>query len=226
MTKEDKKIEALVYPNSDSPRLFKNKFLEFLTKSHPAVIFGMYIIISYFLISHYYNHYQTTVLSIIGLFLLGVFAWTLAEYLMHRFLYHKIEDATYNSGIQYLFHGIHHEYPNDKGRLVLPVIPSLIIAALFFGLFYLIMRKYAFVFAPGFVMGYATYMTIHYTIHVVKPPKKYDFWWRLHNIHHYQQHDRAFGVSSPLWDIIFGTMPEKGRKTVDVIIKKKDHEKD
>lgn len=221
MVEKDKKIEALVYPNVDSPRLFKNKFLEYLTKSHPVVIYGMYAIISYFLISYYYDHFNTSISSIIGLFVLGLFAWTLAEYLMHRFLYHKIGDSSYDSGIQYLFHGIHHEYPNDKTRLVLPVIPSLIIASLFFGFFYLLMHEHAFVFAPGFVIGYVTYMSIHYTIHVVKPPKKFDFWWTFHNIHHFQQHDRAFGVSSPLWDIIFGTMPKEGRKTVDIIVKKK-----
>lgn len=135
---------------------------------------------------------------------------------MHRFLYHKIEDATYNTGIQYLFHGIHHEFPNDQTRLVLPWIPSLGIAALFYGLFYLIMRPNAFVFSSGFVLGYCAYMTVHFAIHKVPAPKKFDFWWRHHNIHHFQQHDRAFGVTSPLWDIVFGTMPEKNRQTVTV----------
>jgi|SRR5690554_6916088 len=220
MAKKDKKIEALVYPNENSPRLFKNKFLEFLTRSHPLVIYGMYAVLSYFSIAHYYNQHHASVGSIIGLFFLGILAWTLAEYLMHRFLYHKIEDATYDSGIQYLFHGIHHEYPNDKARLVLPVIPSLLLASVFFGIFYFIMKEYAFVFAPGFVIGYATYMSIHYMLHTVKPPRKFDFWWRFHAIHHFQQHDRAFGVSSPLWDIIFRTMPIKGRKTVNVVRKK------
>lgn len=214
------KIEVNVYPDSESPKLFKNKYLEFLTKSHPLLIDAMYITFSYFLISYFYNNHSSSAGLIIGLFLGGFFSWSLAEYFMHRFLYHKIEDATYNTGIQYLFHGIHHEYPNDKSRLVLPVIPSLAIASIFFGIFYLIMGKYAFVFSPGFVIGYMAYMTVHYTVHKVAPPRRFNFWWTFHNIHHYQQHDRAFGVTSPLWDIVFGTMPEKGRKTVDVKMKK------
>lgn len=214
------KIEVNVYPDSNSPQLFKNKFLELLTKTHPLVIDTMYLTIAYFLISHFHAIHSSSILFIVGLFAAGFFSWSLAEYVMHRFLYHKIEDATYNTGIQYLFHGIHHEYPNDKTRLVLPWIPSLIIAAIFFGIFYLIMGNYAFVFGPGFMIGYCAYMTVHYTVHKVKPPKRFNFWWTFHNIHHYQQHDRAFGVTSPLWDIVFGTMPEKNRKTVDIKIGK------
>ncbi len=216
------KIEVNVYPDSDSPKLFKNKVLEFLTKTHPLVIDAMYLTITYFLVSYFYSNYSDSVSLIVGLFVAGFFSWSFAEYIMHRFLYHKIEDATYNTGIQYLFHGIHHEYPNDKTRLVLPVIPSLTIAAIFFGIFYLIMGKYAFVFGPGFLIGYCAYMTVHYTVHKVAPPKRFNFWWTFHNIHHYQQHDRAFGVTSPIWDIVFGTMPEKGRKTVDVKMKKSE----
>ena len=141
---------------------------------------------------------------------------------MHRFLYHKIEDATYNTGIQYLFHGIHHEYPNDPTRLVLPWIPSLGIASIFFGIFYLIFREQAFVLAPGFVLGYCAYMTVHFTVHKVDPPKRFNFWWTYHNIHHFQQHDRAFGVTSPIWDYVFRTYPEKDRKTVTIKVAKKE----
>lgn len=218
-----KQIEVNVYPNTESPKLFKNKYLEYLTKTHPIVIDVMYLIMSYFLIRYFYQTYQPSIKLIIGLFITGIFSWTLTEYLMHRFLYHKIEDATYNTGIQYLFHGIHHEYPNDKSRLVLPIIPSIVFASIFFGFFYLLMGKYTYVFSPGFLLGYCTYMTIHFVIHRVPQPKRFNFWWRHHRTHHFQQHDRAFGVSSPLWDIIFKTMPEKNRKTVTIKTRTKSH---
>lgn len=221
MEQEERKIKAVVYPNTNSPKLFKNKILEFLTKTHPLIIVGMYSVISYFLIEYYREQTGASLLKTTGLFLLGMFAWTLGEYLLHRFLYHKIGDATYDSGIQYIFHGIHHEYPNDISRTVLPPVPSLIIAGIIFGLFYLMMEIHAFVFGPGFIIGYSLYMMLHYTVHKRKPFKKWDFWWRHHNIHHFQQHDRAFGVSSSLWDHVFGTMPEEGRKTVDIITKRK-----
>ena len=216
------KIKVKIYTNQKSPRLFKNKLLEFLTKTHPLVIDTMYIIIAYFLISYYHDHFDNRKGFIVLLFFTGFFSWTLAEYLMHRFLYHKIEDATYDTGIQYLFHGIHHEYPDDRSRTVLPVIPSLFFASVFFGLFYLVMGKYAFVVGPGFLIGYISYMTVHYSVHHFPAPKRFNFWWTFHNIHHYQQHDRAFGVTNPFWDIVFGTMPEKGRRTVEVEVGKKE----
>jgi sterol desaturase/sphingolipid hydroxylase (fatty acid hydroxylase superfamily) len=213
--------ETTVFPNDKSPKLFKNKLLEFLTKTHPLVIDGMYMIIASFLIYRYTQIVPSVKLVyIVGMFLLGLFAWTFAEYLLHRFLYHKIKDASYNSGIQYLFHGIHHEYPNDEERLVLPPIPSIVFALIFFALFYLIMGKVAYLFSPGFMIGYCLYMTIHFTIHRVSPPKRFNFWWRHHNIHHYQQHDRAFGVSTSLWDRVFRTMPEPNRKTITIKVKK------
>lgn len=213
--------KTTVYPNDKSPKLFKNKILEYLTKTHPLIIDGMYVLITSWMIYHYtqivaYYHWWKILLS----FALGVFAWTFAEYILHRFLYHKIKDASYNSGIQYLFHGIHHEYPNDQERLVLPPIPSLILAGLFFALFYLLMGVNAFIFSPGFIIGYCMYMTIHYIVHKVHPPKRFNFWWKHHNIHHYQQHDRAFGVSSSLWDRVFFTMPENNRRTITIKVKK------
>lgn len=222
--KKSKNITAIIHPNTDSPKLFKNKFLEFLTKSHLLVIDTMYALISFLLIYYFYNHFIADGWLITKVFFAGVLFWTLAEYGLHRWLYHKIGNAAYDTGIQHLFHGIHHEYPNDKSRLVLPVIPSLIFASIFFGLFFLVMGKYAIIFTPGFLMGYSTYIAIHYVIHTTKPPKKFDFWWRFHGIHHFKQHDRAFGVTSSLWDRIFMTMPEKGRRTVDVVIKRTKEE--
>ncbi|MDE0470592.1 MAG: sterol desaturase family protein, partial [Ekhidna sp.] len=65
-------------------------------------------------------------------------------------------------------------------------------------------------FLPGFLIGYASYLWVHYMVHAFQPPK--NFWrtlWVHHGIHHYKQPHRAFGVSSPLWDLIFRTMPKK-----------------
>lgn len=211
-------MEFKVYPNKKSPKLFDNSALEALTRSNIYVIDGMYIIISISLMTYYYNYVEANILSILGWFALGFLSWTLAEYLMHRFLYHKLKDASYDTGMQYLFHGIHHQYPHDEDRIVLPPVPSILFAIIFFTAFYLIMGNMAFTFGTGFVMGYIVYITIHWMVHKKKAPEKYNWWWTHHNIHHFQQHDRAFGVSTPIWDIVFRTMPEKGRKTVTIKI--------
>ena len=214
--------KAVIRKNEEQPRLFKNKFLEKLTYTTPQIIIIQYVLLTIGCIGYYVYRVnpEAGFLSVFTWYIIGLLSWTLGEYILHRFLYHKIKDASYDKGIQYLFHGIHHEYPNDTKRIILPPLPSLIIASLLFGLIYFIFwlstgsGELAFVFSPGFINGYILYMLIHYTVHKVPSPKKYNFWWRHHNIHHFQQHDRAFGVSTPIWDIVFRTMPEKGRRTI------------
>lgn len=69
------------------------------------------------------------------------------------------------------------------------------------------MRHTAFIFFPGFLFGYLLYGSIHYAIHAWNPPFK---WmkphWRNHHLHHYKNEHMGYGVSSTLWDHVFGTM--------------------
>ena len=134
-------------------------------------------------------------------------------------MYHKLKDASYDTGMQYVFHGIHHQYPSDEDRIILPPIPGLAIASAFLGVFYLMMGSAAFTFGAGFLIGYLVYISIHWMVHSKPAPARFNFWWTHHNIHHYQQHDKAFGVSTPIWDIVFRTMPIKGRKTITILKK-------
>jgi sterol desaturase/sphingolipid hydroxylase (fatty acid hydroxylase superfamily) len=214
-------MKAVVVPNQNAPSLFKNKFLNKLTSSSPYTIITLYVLFSGFLIYTGYTKYNLSLDTIIAFFIFGVLSWTLAEYILHRFVYHKLKDATYDTGLHYLLHGIHHKYPNDQSKVILPIVPSIIVASILFGIFYLIFGIYVFAFVPGFLLTYLGYMLIHYMVHTKPMPKKYNFFWKHHNIHHYQQHDRAFGVSTSLWDRVFGTMPEKNRKTIEVIVERK-----
>ncbi len=211
------KEKVVIYSDRNAPPLFKNSFLNKLAKTHPLVIDVMYAVLVSIFFYLYVNKFGQNFEKGILLFLIGFFSWTLGEYLLHRFLYHDKTGAGYNKGIRYILHGIHHKYPHDGSKVVLPPVPSLIIASLIFGFFYLIMGVHTLVFGSGFLVGYLAYMNVHYIVHAIPPPKKFNFWWRHHNIHHYVQHDRAFGVSTSLWDRVFGTMPEPGRVNVEIV---------
>jgi sterol desaturase/sphingolipid hydroxylase (fatty acid hydroxylase superfamily) len=69
------------------------------------------------------------------------------------------------------------------------------------------MGSHALMFFPGFLLGYLLYASMHYAIHAWNPPFK---WmkplWRNHHLHHYKNEHHGFGVSSTLWDLVFGTM--------------------
>jgi len=193
--------------NKGQARLFENQYLELLTKTHPLVIWGMYLPIIGFML--YYSHFKArfSVWSIAGIFFGAIVFWTFFEYLMHRFVFHFISDRPRVKRFIYLMHGNHHEFPRDRERLFMPPLPSLILASLIFSLQYLLLRRYAFPFFPGFMLGYLVYGSMHFAIHAWSPPFK---WmkphWRNHHLHHYKNEDRGFGVSTSLWDRVFGTM--------------------
>lgn len=193
-----------------SPRLFQNQLLERLTHTHislPLIIFG-----SIAAVLIYYGIFEKgfEVPFMTLLFLTGLIFFTLVEYLMHRYLYHLSPTTRRRKKIAYTMHGVHHDYPRDKSRLAMPPVLSLLIASVLFIFYRAILGELVFGFLAGFLVGYAAYLGIHYSIHAFRVPKNFlRILWHHHSIHHYREDDRAFGVSSPLWDMIFGTMPRR-----------------
>ena len=204
-----------VINNKGQARLFKHPALEMLSKTSPWVIYTLYIPINAFLIYYAYTVYHYQVLQIVAVFMIAMLSWTLAEYLIHRFLFHFEAKSDFGKRLVYVFHENHHEFPRDKSRLFMPPLPSLIMSSTVFLIFcaicYLFTGTigYAFVFCSGFITGYLFYVTMHYAIHVYAPPKYLKILWRNHYLHHYKYPDRAFGVSSMFWDKVFGTFPKQ-----------------
>jgi sterol desaturase/sphingolipid hydroxylase (fatty acid hydroxylase superfamily) len=193
--------------NKGQARLFKNDFLEMLTKTHPLVIWGMYVPIFTYMLYLAGDKYGYSTGRILLIFLAGMMFWSLFEYVAHRFLFHWTAKSERARKFVYTLHGNHHHYPRDRQRLFMPPIPSLIISTVLFGLMYVIMGTNVLMFFPGFLFGYLMYGTMHYAIHAWNPPFK---WmkplWRNHHLHHYKNEHHGFGVSSTLWDLVFGTM--------------------
>ena len=148
--------------------------------------------------------------SIAALGLGGVAFWSLAEYVMHRKLFHWRRFAR----LHYILHGAHHEYPDDPGRVVFPPAASLALGAAFYALFVLALGVTAArPFFAGFVVGYLGYDMTHYWTHVAKPTTRWGKYLRRHHmLHHFSEPDRKFGVSTPLWDFVFGTYGQPVRK--------------
>lgn len=198
--------------NKGQARLFKNQYLEYLTKTHPLVIWGIYVPIIIFLL--YFSIYKIAFseLQTAFIFTAGMFLWSLFEYTIHRFVFHFFAESEKAKKIVYIIHGNHHEYPRDKERLFMPPVPSLLLAVTVFSIMYLGaflfgISVYVFAFFPGFLFGYLIYGSMHYAIHAWNPPFKWmKALWRNHHLHHYKNVELGFGVSSTLWDHVFGTM--------------------
>jgi len=133
----------------------------------------------------------------------GVLFWTLTEYWLHRKFFHW----TRPERLHFIIHGAHHMYPNDYGRVVFPPTASLALGAVFY-LIFLAVLGYGMTlpFFGGFVVGYLWYDMTHFWVHVGKPRSRYGrFVRRHHMLHHFSQPEHKFGVSTPLWDFVFGT---------------------
>jgi len=194
--------------NKGKAQLFQNEYLEYLTKTHPLVIWTLYLPLIIYLPYYTSVNLGFDLWKILLLFITGMFFWTFFEYIMHRFIFHWAGDNVIAKRVIYVLHGNHHEYPRDRERLFMPPLPSLIISSIIFLLFYLVINKNAFVFFPGFILGYLLYGSIHYAIHSWKPPFK---WlkplWQNHHLHHYKDDHKGYGVSTTFWDRVFGTYP-------------------
>jgi sterol desaturase/sphingolipid hydroxylase (fatty acid hydroxylase superfamily) len=143
----------------------------------------------------------------------GLF-WTLAEYLLHRFVFHYHATTKIGKRISFLTHGVHHDYPNDSKRLVMPPILGVPIALVFWLLFTLILGSTnVYPFFAGFISGYLVYDMMHYALHHANI--KHPLFLKLkqhHMIHHYAEPENGFGVSSTFWDTVFKTELQKNKK--------------
>lgn len=202
-------MEFAKIKNKGQARLFQNALLELMTKTHPVIVYTMYFPVIAFML--YYGAHTKGLAP--GkealLFLGGIIIWTLFEYAMHRYIFHIIADSRWAQRILYTIHGVHHEYPRDKDRLFMPPVPSFIVAVVIYYSMYAVMGWNALAFFPGFLFGYIAYGSMHYAIHAYAPPKYLKALWRNHHLHHYKQPDKGFGVSSVVWDVVFGTVPKK-----------------
>lgn len=202
--------------NSGQAQLFKNPFLELLTKGHPALSWGIHVPILMYCFYYGYMNYNMSVITMLGVFVFALFFWTFFEYIAHRYIFHLISEKESMQKFAYIMHGNHHHYPKDKTRLFMPPIPSLIIAAALFGIQYMVLGKYAFAFYPGFILGWLMYASMHYLIHAIEPPFKFlQPLWRNHHLHHYRNDNLGFGVSNTLWDKVFGTMFDFKKDKID-----------
>jgi len=195
-----------VSKKNETVRMFESDLMEFFSRVHPATPLLLYMpVVGYML---YLSLWQQKLsnLAVAGLFVLGILFWTLLEYLIHRYIFHYEPKSRLGKRLHYIIHGVHHDYPNDARRLVMPPSISVPLAVLFYILFLLIFGHLAPGVFAGLVFGYVCYDMLHYATHHF--PMKRGLWlWlkQYHLRHHYKDDDAGFGISSPIWDYVFGT---------------------
>jgi sterol desaturase/sphingolipid hydroxylase (fatty acid hydroxylase superfamily) len=136
------------------------------------------------------------------IFAAGMFAWTLLEYVIHGVLGHAHRTVVGR------LHEVHHRDPHAVFALKswIPVVIVLVAAGVIFGL------APAVIFLYGVAAGFVGYELIHYRIHFSRPSCAIEARLRArHLAHHFRAPKEIFGVTTPLWDVVFGTEPEAAR---------------
>ncbi|HEY9048762.1 MAG TPA: sterol desaturase family protein [Ohtaekwangia sp.] len=203
--------KTFVSNSQESTRMFKSDFLEAFSKVHFTVPLYIFIPVIVYFSWRAFAVANNTILVFIASFAAGLFFWTLTEYALHRFVFHFVPKSKWGLRLHFIFHGVHHDYPNDRLRLVMPPSVSIPLATAFYFLFlWLIPVGYVYGFFAAFITGYLIYDISHYAMHhftfrnpIMKKIKQH------HMQHHYAEPDRGYGVSSALWDKIFRSDFEK-----------------
>lgn len=195
-----------------SPRMFDSNVLDKLSRVHPSVPVILFVPAIAVLIAMGLDRVQP--LAVIGLVLAGYLFWTLAEYWLHRLVFHFEPEEGIGKRLHWIIHGVHHDHPNDPMRLVMPPAVSIPLAALFLLLFWTVLGPgLAPAFGGGFLAGYLVYDMCHFYLHHGSPTSKMGkLLRRNHMRHHFQDHERGYGVSVTLWDHVFRTR-SRARKT-------------
>lgn len=185
-------------------QVFENQFLEkWFAQAHPitpGVWFGPFVV---------WGLWSGAVdfgLMVLPLFLAGFLITTFIEYCLHRWLFH-FNAKTKDERLQlFLLHGYHHEFPNDPMRLVLPPIGIWPVALIVAVIWWAVFRSYWFPIFAGTAAGYIAYDWTHYYTHYFNPKRGIGRWLkRYHMLHHHDSPNHRYGITSPLWDLVFGT---------------------
>ncbi len=174
----------------------------------PIVVFGSTAVLMTALTLRYST--MTYSNAVVSLFT-GFFSWTLIEYLLHRFSFHIDTEKEPWKFMTSGFHRLHHEIPNAPDYVVAPIIMAIPLYAIFLLLVWAVSQSLAFtmLWGAGLAVGYLIYEWIHYFSHHGRPKTRLGKYLKqYHSIHHFKDSDNYFGVSSPFWDIVFGTKPK------------------
>jgi len=138
----------------------------------------------------------------------GLFSWGLFEYVMHRFIFHY--DARSRLGRKFLYHAhvSHHENPVAKSKISASLTIGLPIGAMYWPLAWAVTGSWvtaSWLFI-GLAAGFFSYKWVHFQCHHRRSRLRLLRYLRhYHLLHHYKTPGLRFGVTSPLFDLVFGT---------------------
>lgn len=190
-----------------SLRLFRSEVLEVMTHVPWWLVLVIWLPVIAALLTLAAAWQGLRAATVAWLALAGLGGWTLLEYLLHRFLFHWKPQGRMGRTFHFLIHGIHHLDPWDPSRLVFPPLAGFLVATPIFALLWLVLPLgVALATMGGLLAGYVVYDMTHYHLHHRKCRTRWGKYLKAYHLAHHHKHPEAmYGVSSPLWDVVFRT---------------------
>lgn len=141
----------------------------------------------------------------------GYFLWGLSEYLINRGSHIFTKRKAFFVGMLIDYHFKHHKNPMDfRFAFIHPFVISVLVC-LSFIISSLAIGDLALPLISGFILGYLVFLLLHILQHQYPAPRIgfLQALWHNHFLHHSYYPELAFGVSTRLWDYVFGTLPPK-----------------
>lgn len=191
-----------------SARIFESDVLEKLSRSHPVLNTAVGVALAGYSMS-FTNFSRLGAPGTIAVVAAGIVAWTLIEYVAHRYLFHWTPRNPNLARAVYLVHRYHHDFPNERSRNMFPLVVSLPMAlAIWIVIWAALPRDAAPLAFSMIVLCFTAYDVVHYAHHL--PTPYLPILRRRHMLHHFRDPDANFGVTTSLWDRVFGTLRSEG----------------
>lgn len=157
----------------------------------------------------------TTVGTVLVALAAGAMLWSLGEYVLHRFAMHHLHGKGIMSR-EHLEHHVHSSWSFSVTHLLSWAGMLLVGAVLWMPLgWWLAGGTFGISLAIGWALGYFFYEYQHMAAHLSPPRDRYSRWLRRHHFHHHFGHPMTnHGVTSLVWDKVFGTFEEPDRVRV------------
>lgn len=188
-----------------SPRFFRRPLFEALTRAHPASPYVLHLPLVALAL---WLARPLPLAALVALVLAGALVWTFVEYWLHRGFFHMRQGTPARRVTSYIVHRHHHHAPADPDRIAATPLYSLGLLALLFAVYTLAGPHARFALLAGTALGYLAYELLHWRLHHAAPhadPRLLKALRRHHLRHHHGDGRSNFGISSPLWDLVFRT---------------------
>jgi sterol desaturase/sphingolipid hydroxylase (fatty acid hydroxylase superfamily) len=198
--------QRYVSNKNETVRIFQSDFMELFSHVHPLTPLVIYLPVIGYMFYVAFGQRGVSIGVVTASFALGVLLWSLVEYTMHRWVFHYEPTSGWGKRLHFLMHGVHHDYPQDARRLVMPPIISAPILLIFYGIVLALFGRLSPAVFAGLIFGYLCYDMIHYATHHFSMKRGVWLWLKQYHMRHHYKDDRVgYGVSSPLWDFVFRT---------------------